>query len=527
VLDPDSALYRFEPQVVWLFTTFRDVPVDIVPGADAAAVRGAVDREIGRMAALWGPLIERAGSLVIQNNADIPADDPFGHLSGAAAWGRRTALRLYNALLPAAVPTGVIVFDLDEVAARYGRARWIDPRYWFHSKHACAPDAIGPLAATGARVIAGALGLSRKALVLDLDNTLWGGVIGDDGLAGITLGNGAAGEAFVAFQRHILELKRRGIILTVSSKNDPEVARAPFRGHPDMVLRLDDIAVFRANWSNKADNIRDIAATLGLGLDAMMLVDDNPMERDLVRRHLPMVTVIDLPADPAFYIDAMVRAGCFEAVSYSREDADRPRYYADNARRAELRSEAVDMPSYLASLAMVATVGHADPLSLPRIVQLVNKSNQFHLTGTRLTEAGLIALQGSPEIEVLHFRLRDRFGDNGLIAAIILRGEGDALHIDTWVMSCRVLGRSMEEFIMNEIQRSATDRGCRRLFGRYVPSARNGLVAGLYERLGFQAENGDGEVRMWSKRITRPPDTWLTHVDRAVGSAPAIPPGVS
>ncbi|MBN8902128.1 MAG: HAD-IIIC family phosphatase, partial [Rhodospirillales bacterium] len=343
--------------------------------------------------------------------------------------------------------------------AVYGRRRWDDARWWFHSRHPFAIAASGLVAHAASRLLAGARGLAKKCLVLDLDNTLWGGVIGDDGLAGIRLGAGADGEAFVAFQLYVRALKERGVILAACSKNDAETAASVFRDHPDSVLRFEDFAVFVANWDNKADNLRDIARRLNLGLDALVFVDDNPMERDIVRRQLPEVAVVDLPEDPSGYVTALAAPGWFEAAAFSAEDAERSRYYADNAAREAVRSRFVDMGAYLHSLEMVATVGGADPFHLPRMAQLIGKSNQFHLTGTRYGEAELAALAARPDVTVRHIRLADRFGDNGLIACLLLRHDGGDLVVDTWVMSCRVLGRSVEAFTVGLIRDIARAEG--------------------------------------------------------------------
>lgn len=518
VLDPASALNAAGADVVWLFATHRDLGLDLPPEGDWPALRAAVAAAVARRAALWQRLLARGEGLVLDNTVPLPAEDPLGNLSGSAACGLRAALRLYNAELAATLPRGVVLLDLEHLAARYGLTRWEDRRYWFHSRHAFALDATGPVAHAAARLIAAARGLARKCLVLDLDNTLWGGVIADDGIEGIALGSGAAGEAFAAFQAHLRALRERGVILAACSKNDPAIAALPFRDHPDSVLRLEDFAVFRAGWDDKATGLREIARQLNIGTDALVFVDDNPMERDIVRRHLPEVAVVDLPEDPALYIPALEAGRWFESLGLSAEDRDRTRLYAENAARDAARAEAVDMPAYLRSLEMVAEAGGADPFHLPRIAQLIGKSNQFHLTGHRPGEAELAARGADPAWTVLHIRLRDRFGDTGLISALLLRQDGDTLEIDTWVMSCRVLGRTVEELAMTLALADARRRGCARLRGIYRASGRNGLVAGLYARLGFARDGAgpDGAER-WTLPVAGAPG-WKTMV--RLGASP-------
>ncbi len=522
VLDPASALRRSKPDIVWLFSTYRDLGLETRPGTDLAQVRQQVGDAIAARQALWSQLLDHLGCTVVDNIADVPAEDPFGNLSGSAPWGLRAMLRRYNADLAAAAPSGVVLFDLDHVASLWGRRRWEDARYWFHSKHAFALDATGSVAHAAARLIAGARGLAKKCLVLDLDNTLWGGVIGDDGVAGIALGHGEAGEAFVALHRFVKALKDRGVILAVCSKNDHDTASSVFREHPDSVLRLDDFTVFVANWRNKADNIRDIAATLNIGLDSLVFADDNPMERDIVRRHLPEVEVIDLPEDPSGFVAALARPRWFEAAAFSAEDRERGRYYADNAQRTAFREDFVDLGAYLRSLDMRGTVGGVDPFYRPRMAQLINKSNQFHLTGTRYSEAELTVLAASPDCVVRHLRLTDRFGDNGLIACLVLRRCERALHVDTWVMSCRVLGRTVEEFIANDMRAVALAEGCERLVGRYVRSAKNGLVEGLYERLGFARSAGGEAESEWTFDLDAARPGWTSSV-QAVENNEGLP----
>jgi FkbH-like protein len=501
VLDENDELYTFKPDIVWIFKTHRDVHLQIAPGADHAAVRSVVDDAVHQNIHLARTILSRMKCTIILNNADLPADDPFGNIAGASVWGARQALRLYNNELAAAAPIGAVIFDLDHLASEFGRRQWFEDRHWYHSKHAFSFDALGLVASAAARLVAAVKGLAKKCLVLDLDNTLWGGVIGDDGMDGIQLGAKAEGEAFMAFQSYLRALKERGIILAVCSKNDEKNAREPFERHPDMKLRLDDIAVFRANWNNKVDNIRDIATTLNIGLDSLVFVDDNPAERDIVRQFLPMVEVPELPDDPSGYITALAKHRYFETTSFSDEDRERSRYYQENVKRAELQLSFNDKADYLASLKMTGEIGSIDGFYLPRMAQLINKSNQFHLTGTRYTEAELNAFAARPDYVLRYFKLSDRFGDNGLISVVILHVVEDALVIDTWVMSCRVLARSVEELICNEILKVARQRGCREIIGTYRPSAKNALVSGLYERLGFAKGLNDGDHTTWRMAV--------------------------
>ena len=350
-----------------------------------------------------------------------------------------------------------------------------------------------------ARLLASVQGRAAKCLVLDLDNTLWGGVVGDDGIAGIRIGQGSAeGEAFAALQRYALELKRRGVLLAVCSKNEYANALEPFEKHPDMVLRPDDIACFMANWANKADNLRQIAATLNLALDALVFVDDNPMERDLVRRELPQVAVPEVPDDPALVAQCLADAGYFESLGLTSEDRDRTALYRTNGARAALRETATDLPAYLASLEMRLRWRRFDELGATRVVQLINKTNQFNLTTRRHGEDMVRTVRADPRARGLQFRLLDRFGDNGLIAVVILLAhdsplappglqEGDAL-IDTWLMSCRVLGRGVEAATLEVLVTTARELGARRLVGEYRPTTKNALVRDHYAQLGFATE---------------------------------------
>ena len=379
----------------------------------------------------------------------------------------------------------IVLVDMARVAAWVGLDRWHDAAQWNAAKLPFDPDLVPLVADVVARTVAAIRGTTRKCLVLDLDNTLWGGVIGDDGVDGIALGQGSArGEAFLAVQQAALALRARGIILAVCSKNDDDVARVPFRDHPDMPLKEAHIASFVANWGDKATNLRAIAAALNIGLDALVFLDDNPVERAQVRRELPMVAVPELPADPALYPRTLLAAGYFEAVGFAQEDRDRADQYAANAERAAFAGTS-DMAGYLASLDMIADFRAFDAVNRARIAQLINKSNQFNLTTRRYTEAQVAALEADPSKLTLQVRLTDRFGDNGMISVIVV--DRQTWEIDTWLMSCRVLGRRMEEAVLAQIAAAARAVGATALTGRYIPSAKNKMVADHYPRLGFVA----------------------------------------
>ncbi|MEJ1964029.1 MAG: HAD-IIIC family phosphatase [Gammaproteobacteria bacterium] len=334
--------------------------------------------------------------------------------------------------------------------------------------------------------------------MLDLDNTLWGGVIGDDGLEGIRLGQGSAvGEAYLEFQHYVRDLGRRGIILAVCSKNDIENARSPFEKHPEMVLKSEHIACFVANWSDKAGNLRSIAEQLNIGLDSLVFADDNPFERNIVRRELPQVAVPELPEDPALYGRAIADAGYFEALRITPEDFERGGQYRANVAREQLKASHTDVEGYLRSLNMEMRWQPFDRVGLQRVVQLINKTNQFNLTTRRYTEGDVVAVMEDPRALTLQIRLLDQFGDNGIIGIVIGKPEGDSIRLDTWLMSCRVLGRQVEEATLNLVAAEAQRLGVRQLIGEYLPSKKNGMVREHYRKLRFRpaSEAADGATQ--------------------------------
>lgn len=488
-VDANSALRRAAPDMVLLALDARLAGFEhaaLGAGAAAERVDAAVQR-VEMIAAALRPAMK--GPLLVQTIAP-PLDPLFGSFDRLEPGSVFAMVEAFNARLAALARAGTIVLvDVARLAQSIGLEQWESPGHWHSAKLGFSPHYVPAYADLVARVLGAIRGKAKKALVLDLDNTLWGGVIGDDGLEGIVLGQGSAmGEAFLAIHRLALDLRARGIVLAVCSKNEDDAARLPFREHSEMLLREEHIAVFQANWTDKASNLRAIAATLNIGVDALVFLDDNPAEREQVRRELPLVGVPELPEDPALYPRMLAAAGYFEAIAFSDEDRNRADLYQSLAERAQLMANASDMESYLRALEMTCTIGPVDARNRARVAQLINKSNQFNLTTRRYTEAEVAAAEADPARHLAQIRLVDRFGDHGLISVLIADKGSDAWVIDTWLMSCRVLGRRVQEAALAHLAAAARAAGARALIGQFIPSAKNKMVAEHYAGLGFAAD---------------------------------------
>ena len=379
--------------------------------------------------------------------------------------------------------------DLAALQNKFGRDWLFAPNIYMSTEMVLSLDALPYVAARIVDIIAAVRGQFHKCLILDLDNTLWGGVIGDDGMEGIQLGHGLGiGKAFSEFQQWVRKLRQRGIIICVASKNDEATAKEPFLHHPDMLLKLEDIAVFQANWETKVDNIRTIQCILNIGFDSMVFLDDNPFERAIVRENIPGITVPELPEDPALYLEYLYSLNLFETASYSDGDKDRTQQYQVEAQRVQLAKTFDNEEAFLRSLEMQSTVSGFTKFNTPRVAQLTQRSNQFNLRTVRYTEADIAALAADPKVIDLSFTLEDRFGDNGLIAVVIMKPlDAETLFIDTWLMSCRVLRRGVEHFVLNTLVTRAREAGCQRIVGEYLPTPKNKMVEQHYPGLGFTA----------------------------------------
>jgi FkbH-like protein len=503
ILDPNSSLYEFKPNFLIIATGYRDLSHAPQLGISATERDVAVEKELEAMTCLWHIAYERLGCQIIQNNFEFQSIRPLANYDHRDPSGLDGYIARVNLALQDKAPPFVTVHDVNHLAASVGGRFWGDTRFFHVGKLPCPPECLFEYSQGLASLISAHLGLSKKCLVLDLDNTLWGGVIGDDGMQGIKIGQGdAEGEAFTAFQNYVLRLKERGIILAVCSKNDEKNAKEPFESHPDMVLRMEDISCFIANWDDKASNIREIAKRLNIGLNSLVFVDDNPAERSIVRRNLPEVAVVELPVDASGYIQAVDKERYFQVVSLGQEDLARTEMYRSNAARASLQSNVTNMEEFLESLKMVATVCPIVDATLERSVQLINKSNQFNLTTRRYSTAEIMAKRSDKRWIDLTVSLVDCFGDNGLISVLLAEQKNEALHIDTWLMSCRVLKRGVEVMLLNQVVEKAKQLGLSLVTGEYIPTAKNGLVKDHYLNLGFiKASSGEDGRTIWELKI--------------------------
>lgn len=458
-------------------------------------MQAAIDGELAFWEAAWAM---RGPVKLVQVGYDYTGPGPAGMTLSGLGGERVARVRAMNAALRARLPAGAAWVDLEQVVGNVGRERAYDPRQYHWTKMPWSAEGIVALCrALHASIRALTTG-PKKVVVLDLDNTLWGGVVGETGPMGVAIRETPDGEAFRAFQTYCKGLTKRGVLLAVASKNNPPDAREPFEKNPDMVLKLGDFAGFEASWDPKALALQRLAKTLRLGLDSFVFFDDNPAEREHIRQALPEVEVVEVPEEPAFYVRALEEGSWFEAVGLTAEDAARAQQYQAEAERRSAEESFGSLDAYLTSLEMVADVREVDDADLERVVQLLGKTNQFNLTTRRHGTDVVDALRKDPRAIAMSVRLADRFGDHGLIAVMFgVPEDEETVRVDTWLMSCRVIGRTVEQFSWAKFLEAARARGYRRVVGEYLPTAKNAQVAELYEQLGLPVAEAGEERKLY------------------------------
>jgi FkbH-like protein len=513
IVDQDSSLYKFAPDGVILAVRTADLAPDLwqeYADLDPDGVRGSVQRVTNNFQQWIRAFRERSQAALIVHNLEQPARPSAGTLDAQLESGQCTAIQQINSDLRriAGEHRGVYVLDYDGLIARQGRLRWRDERKWLTARMPIAADQLIQLSREWMRFLAPLTGKICKALVVDLDNTLWGGVIGEDGMQGIKLSAEYPGAAFQALQRVMLDLTRRGILLAVSSKNNPDDAMEALESHPGMLLRPKNFAAMRINWNDKSQNLREIAAELNIGIDSLAFMDDNPVEREQVRAALPEVTVIDMPEDPVEYAAALRECPAFERLTLSAEDQQRTSFYVAERERSQAEQTFQTKEDFYRYLEQEAEIAPVSPSSLARISQLTQKTNQFNLTTRRYSEPQIEEMAAKPEWQVLSIRVRDRFGDHGLVGVAITRDENEACEIDTLLLSCRVIGRTVETALLSFLGQAAVARGRSRLSGKFLPTKKNAPAKDFYAQHGFELHTQNSDGSLWQLDLKQHPIAW-------------------
>lgn len=497
LLDTSSEIYSYRPDEILLWISTEKLYEEYLD-MDIFARSSFADNYMRKIEHYWHLIKKNSDARIIQPNFPEIDDKVMGQYSCKVDVTFAFQIRKLNFLLQEAESKNNRVYPVDALAVQInlGRETYFNAPLYYNAKMPVAIGALPYLAKAVIDVVKAMTGKIKKCIILDLDNTLWGGVIGDDGLAGIEIGELGKGHVFTNFQRWIKQLKDYGIILAVCSKNDEDVAKEPFDKHEDMILSLSDISLFVANWNDKASNVKIIQESLNIGMDSIVFLDDNPFERNLVKEKFPEIEVPELPKDPSLWLTFLQKQNYFDTVSYTKEGRDRTKLYQAEYERKKLEQNFESIDDYLQSLMMVGNAKSFEPSRYPRISQLTQRSNQFNLRTIRYTEDEIQRIAEDDHYITLYYTLKDKFGDHGLISVVILEKITDEeLFVDTWLMSCRVLKRGMEEYIINHIVRMAAERGFRTILSEYLPTGKNQMVKDIYETMGF-SKIGENTYRL-------------------------------
>ena len=496
-------LLEFKPDIVYVYSTIKNIKKFPSIIFEKKQNEELFAYESKKLEMIWESLFSKLSCVVIQNNFELPQNRIIGNSSFYLDGGNINFINKLNLFISEATKkyNNLYINDINYLSSLIGLEKWYDNELWFNYKYAVSFEGITYIAHSVASIIKSIYGKNKKAIALDLDNTLWGGVIGDDGVNGIKIGSETAiGEAYEDFQKYIKNLKDIGIILTIDSKNDLENALEGL-SHPSMILHKDDFFTIKTNWNLKSNNILESAREINIGEDSFVFIDDNPVERELVRSQLQNVAVPEIGDKIELFKNFIDRNNYFEIISLSKEDLERAKYYQDNQNREKEQQNYSNYSDYLKSLNMIAEIDEAKEIYLERIYQLINKTNQFNLTTKRYTKSEVEEIYKDPNYILLYGKLKDKFGDNGLISIIIGKQAGDVLEILLWIMSCRVLKRDMEIAMLNELVDLAKKRGIKKLRGAYIPSKKNSMVKDHYKNLDFKFEKEENNIFTWVLEI--------------------------
>ena len=499
----NDELDKFTPDIIYIHTTNQNIIKYPEISDSSQDIDTLLSNEIQRYKSIWGSL-SKFDCAIIQNNFDYIDNRSLGNLDCYDIHGKTYFINKLNDefSLNGREIKNLYINDINYLSSYIGLKHWFDRSLWHQAKYALSMDAIPELAFNISKIINSILGKSKKCLVLDLDNTCWGGVIGDDGLHGIHIGTETAlAESYTVFQKYVKDLKERGITLAVCSKNDFVNAKEGFT-HPESILNFDDFTSFKANWAPKHQNIQDIANEINIGTDSLVFIDDNPVERDIVVSQIPSVSVPDVGTEVVDFINHIDRNGYFEPISLSQDDVNRNQYYKENKNRLSEQATFQSYGEFLASLEMKAEIKSFSPIYLDRITQLTNKTNQFNLTTKRYTAGEIESIALSDDYIKVYGKLTDKYGDNGLVAISIAEVKNKTCHIDLWLMSCRVLKRDMEFAMLDKLVSICKDKNISQIIGYYYKSTKNSMVSDLYEKFGFDLVEQNNEDTVWKLDVS-------------------------
>ena len=502
IVDPQSSLYRFTPNAVILAVRTEDVAPDLASkfaDQSPAAAQQAAERIASGYEQWVNSFRQHSQAAFIIHSLERPAHASLGVLDSQSETGQSGLIRQIDRKLRdiACANRGVYILDYDALVARHGSEHWHDERKWLMARLPIAADHLLHMAREWMRFLVPLTGRTSKVLVVDLDNTLWGGIIGEDGMAGIKVSAEYPGAAFQSLHRALLDLSRKGILLAICSKNNLDDALEALEKHPGMLVRAKDFAAMRINWGDKTQNLREIAQELNVGIDSLAFLDDNPFEREQVRAALPEVTVIDISGNPLEYAAAVRDCPVFERLTLSAEDQQRTAMYAQQRQRAGAEQSFQTKEDFFRFLEQEADLEPVTDLTLARVAQLTQKTNQFNVTTRRYSETQIAEMSTQRGWNIFSIRVRDRFGDHGLVGVAITRDEGEQCEIDTFLLSCRVIGRTVESALLAHIAKSAADRGCRRLVGWFLPTKKNAPARDFYRQHGFVEQQKENTGTLW------------------------------
>lgn len=512
----EELLKNFNPDIIYIHTTNLNISSLPKLSDTEEEIDLLLKNELEKYKSIWKSLLQ-CNCAIIQNNFDLPINRSLGNLDCYDIHGKTNFINLLNLEFSknAREIKNLYINDINYLSSYIGLEKWFDKSLWYQAKYAMSLDAIPELAFNISKIINSIFGKTKKCLVLDLDNTCWGGVIGDDGLDGISIGTETAlSEAYTAFQKYVKRLKDRGITLAVCSKNDFQNAKEGF-SHPDTILTYEDFTSFKANWDPKSHNIVQIAKEINIGIDSLVFIDDNPVEREIVSSHIAETAVPNVGSDIVDFINHIDRNGFFEPISLSQDDLNRNKYYEDNKKREEIESSFASYDEFLKSLKMEAEIEPFSLIYLDRITQLINKTNQFNLTTKRYTYGEIETIMNSESYIKLYGKLSDKFGDNGLISIAIGRIEQEICHIDLWLMSCRVLKRDMEFTMFDKFIEECSKNGIKEIIGYYYKTKKNDMVSELYKSFGFELISIDNQDTTWKLEISKyeKKNRWINVID--------------